>query len=95
MKPALKITAHLAVGLAAFFLIAGTGIAVLGYALNGIGNQNPDLDWLHLYSPYNWAFGNQPLLNGVDWGAVGLLGGIGLLLVALAVVGLNRRDVSV
>ena len=76
-------------------LIAGTGIAVLGYVLNAIGNQNPDLDWLHRYSPYNWAFGNQPLLNGVDWGAVGLLAGIGVLLVALAVVGLNRRDVSV
>ena len=76
-------------------LIAGTAIAVLGYAFNGIGNQNPDLDWLHRYSPYNWAFGNQPLLNGVDWGAVALLGGIGLLLVALAVVGLNRRDISV
>ncbi|WP_241976035.1 MULTISPECIES: ABC transporter permease subunit [Cryobacterium] len=75
-------------------LVAGSGIAVLGYALNGIGNQNPDLEWLHRYSPYNWAFGDQPLLDGVDWGAVALLSGLSLLLVALAVVGLNRRDIS-
>jgi ABC-2 type transport system permease protein len=76
-------------------LVAGSAVAVLGYVFNGIGNQNADLAWLLRYSPYNWAFGNQPLVNGVDWGAAGLLAGISLLLVALAVVGLNRRDVAV
>ncbi len=42
--------------------------------------------------PWYYYDASQPVLNGVDWGHVGvLLVGIGALL-ALAVVGVNRRD---
>jgi len=76
-------------------LAAGAALAVLGYTVNAIGNQSADLDWLHRFSPYHWAYGNQPLINGADWGAVALLAGFSAALIALAVLGLNRRDAAV
>lgn len=75
-------------------LAAGAALAVLGYTLNAIGNQSSELDWLHRFSPYHWAYGNQPLVNGPDWAAAALLAGCSAVLVAFAVVGLNRRDVA-
>lgn len=76
-------------------LAAGAALAVLGYTFNAIGNQSAGLDWLHRLSPYHWAYGGQPLINGADWGAVALLVGFSAALVALAVFGLNRRDTAV
>ncbi|WP_150307764.1 ABC transporter permease subunit [Planctomonas psychrotolerans] len=77
-----------------FATAAGAGVAVLGYALNAIANQSEDLDPLHAWSPYHWAYGARPLADGVDWGGLGLLYGISAALVLLAVVALNRRDVT-
>lgn len=74
---------------------AGAGIAVISYALNAVASQGRDLEWLHRYSPYAWAFGNSPLTDGADWGGLALLYGGDILLVALAVVGLGRRDVGI
>lgn len=74
-------------------IAAGAAVAVLGYAFNAIGNQNPDLEWLHAISPYYWAYGESPLLNGVDAPAAALLVGVGAVCIALAVVALRRRDV--
>lgn len=71
----------------------GAGVAVLGYALNAIGNQNPDLDWVPTFSPYDWAFGDRPLSDGVDWAGLGLLAGVSALAIAIAVGALQRRDV--
>lgn len=76
-------------------IVAGAAVAVLGYALNALGNQGDNLEWMYTFSPYHWAYGNQPLVNGADWGGFGLLAGLSVALVALALVGLNRRDVSV
>lgn len=82
-------------GRKSFALGAGTAVPVLGYALNAVANQSEDLDGLHAYSPYAWAFGNTPLADGADWGGLGLLYGFSALLVLVAVVALNRRDVGV
>lgn len=73
---------------------AGAAIAVLGYALNAVANQSEDLDGLHAWSPYHWAYGNSPLANGADWGALGLLYGVSALLTLIAVVALSRRDLK-
>ena len=72
---------------------AGATVAVLGYALNAVGNQSPDLAWLRGISPFDWAYGAAPLRDGVDWGGLGLLYGFSVLVIAAAVVGLRRRDV--
>lgn len=73
---------------------AGAGIAVVGYALNAVANQSEDLDWLHNWSPYNWAYGNSPLADGADWGGLTLLYGVSAALVLIAVVALDRRDLK-
>ncbi len=76
-----------------FATAAGAGIAVIGYALNAIANQVADLEGLRTFSPYAWAFGADPLAEGVDWGGLALLGGASLLSAAIGVAALRRRDV--
>ncbi|HEU4808313.1 MAG TPA: ABC transporter permease subunit [Homoserinimonas sp.] len=73
---------------------AGSGIAVLAYTVNAVANQSEDLDALHKWSPYHWAYGNSPLANGVDWGGLALLYGVSAALIVIAVVALNRRDLK-
>lgn len=73
-------------------LAAAAGIAVIGYALNAVANQVAALEWLHLLSPYAWAFHQPPLVEGVSIVGVGGLWGVSALFIAGAVVALQRRD---
>jgi ABC-2 type transport system permease protein len=84
------LTAHRGIALG-----AGAGVAVASYAINAVASQTADLDWLHRFSPYTWAFGGAPLSDGADWGGLALLYGAVVLLLALSVFGLRRRDVGV
>lgn len=77
-----------------FATSAGAGIAVVGYALNAVANQSSDLDWLHRYSPYAWAFHGSPLVGGADWPGLGLLYGLSLLFIVVAIAAMRRRDVA-
>lgn len=72
---------------------AGAAVAVLGYAFDAVGKMNDGLEWLRNLSPFAWAYGFEPLANGVDWGGLGLLWGVSALLVAVAAWALSRRDV--
>jgi len=81
-------------GRRAYATSAAAGIAVLGYALNAIANQSADLDWLHSWSPYGWAYAELPLQNGADWPGLALLYGASVALTAVATLALNRRDLS-
>jgi ABC-2 type transport system permease protein len=72
---------------------AGAGISVAGYALNALGNQSADLSWLHAMSPYDWAFGADPLANGFA-GHIGFLYLLTVVAVIAATVGFRRRDVG-
>ncbi len=72
----------------------GAGIAVLGYVFNAIANQVVDAEWLRAISPYSWAYHAQPLMEGADWGGLGLLWGLALVLVAGATLVLRRRDIA-
>ena len=71
----------------------GAGVAVTGYLLQAIANNSEDLDGLRVLSPFDWAFGEAPLANGMDWIGLAMLWGGSALLIALATVGLARRDV--
>ncbi len=73
---------------------AAAGVAVLGYALNALANQNPDLEWLHALSPYFWAYGAEPLANGFD-PLMGLLYAVSAVALTVAVIAFRRRDVAV
>lgn len=72
---------------------AGAGVAVYGFVVNAVANQSEDLDPIRVASPYDWAYGNSPLINGFDWRGLGLLWGISALLVLVATLSLRRRDV--
>jgi ABC-2 type transport system permease protein len=73
---------------------AAAAIALFGYVLNSLGNQSPDLEWLHTISPYHWAFGNSPLREGADWGALGLIYGSAAVVLVIGGIVFNRRDVA-
>ena len=73
---------------------AAAGVAVAGYALNAVANQNPDLEVLHRVSPYHWAFGARPLADGADWAGLAGLYGAALLLFVVAALALDRRDIG-
>jgi len=74
---------------------AGAGIAVVGYVLNALGNQSEDVEWLHRFSPYSWAWDENPLAVGADWGALALLYGLSLLLLVAGWLVFRRRDVAI
>lgn len=73
---------------------AGAGVAVMGYAFNALGNQSTELEWLHAISPYHWAFGINPLENGID-PSVWLLYAVAVAASLVAVLAFQRRDVGV
>lgn len=73
----------------------GAGVAVWGYVFNALGNQSLELAWLHALSPYYWAYGRSPLLNGVDWLAATGIFGISIFFIAVSAFALRRRDIGV
>lgn len=77
-----------------FGLAAGAAVGVLGYVFNAVGRQSRDVEWLLDFSPYNWAYGNNPVANGADWAAAAWLWGLSAALVALSAIALSRRDVG-
>ncbi|GAA1495607.1 ABC transporter permease subunit [Paeniglutamicibacter kerguelensis] len=77
-----------------FGIIAGTAIAVVGYVFNALGNQSQDLQWLHNFSPYYWAYGQSPLVSGVPWASVAGLGALSLLFIVVSVLALRHRDIG-
>lgn len=82
------------VGRAGIAVGVGAAIGVGGYALNALGNQNPDLEWLHALSPYFWAFGAEPLADGLD-PLMAAPFGVSAAALVLGVLAFRRRDVGV
>ncbi|RKR75236.1 ABC transporter permease subunit [Frondihabitans australicus] len=75
-------------------LAAGAIVAAGGYALNGIGNDSSGVAWVYRFSPYHWAYGGEPLATGaVGMGAWGLAL-FAVVLLAIGVVRLLRRDLG-
>lgn len=73
---------------------AGAGVGVLGYVFHAVGRQSDEVEWLLNLSPYHWAYGNFPVVNGADWAAAAWLWGISAGLVVLAALAVSRRDVG-
>ena len=72
---------------------AGAGIAVIGYVFEAVAKTSDRLDWLGHISPFAWAFGNDPLANGFDWGGLGLLWAVCIILLGMTIWALSRRDI--
>ena len=74
---------------------AGASVAVIGYVFNALGNQSSDLEWLHTFSPYSWAYAHDPLSAGANTGTIVLFFGLSLILAAITAFVLRRRDIGV
>lgn len=73
---------------------AGIGLALAAFLLNALA---PMADWLEPWqkaSPFEWALGNNPLLNGMDWGMAALMLGVAVVLVVVADVLYHRQDIG-
>jgi ABC-2 type transport system permease protein len=68
------------------------GVAVLAFLVNGFAPLVDALDWLKYLSPFYWYTGDDPLTNGFDVTGIVVLLVATVVLVALAVVGIRRRD---
>ena len=91
------------IGAVALALAAATGrralasagaasFAVFGFFVNGFAPLVHAVDWLKYLSIFHYYDGDDPLTNGVDAGQLAVLATTTIVLVALAVVGMRRRD---
>ena len=70
------------------------GLALGAFLLNALA---PMADWLEPWqkaSPFNWALGDNPLVNGVDAVMAGVLAVAAIALVVIAHVAYRRRDIG-
>jgi ABC-2 type transport system permease protein len=92
-----------AIGALALALAAATGrravatggaaaFAVAGFLINGFAPLVHGIAWLRFVSPFHYSAGHDPLGRGIDAGDLAVLAAASLLLTAIAVVRLERRD---
>jgi ABC-2 type transport system permease protein len=74
---------------------AGAGVAVFGFAANGILPQVDGLEWIDNLSPFQWLNGSTPLENGIDVADVALMAALSVALVAIGTWAFDRRDIAV
>ena len=67
-----------------------SSLAAAGYFAYTMGSNVAN--WLPSLSPFSWAFAGDPLNVGFDWAGIGLLAGITLLLLGVATIAFERRD---
>jgi ABC-2 type transport system permease protein len=93
----------LATGSVALALGAGTGrpslanggaaaVAILGWLVNSFAPLVHAISWLKYFSLFYYYAGHDPLARGVDVSGLVVLGLVSLTLTAVAVIGLDRRD---
>lgn len=73
---------------------AGVGLALAAFLLNALA---PMADWLEPWqkaSPFQWALGDNPLLNGMDWPMACLLLAASVALVVVADLAYHRHDIG-
>ena len=73
---------------------SGVSAGVLAISFFAVGLLPLIEGWENLARLFPWYYfaGSDPLLNGVDWGHLAVLGGACVALFAIAFVGVNRRD---
>ncbi|MGO9959207.1 MAG: ABC transporter permease subunit [Solirubrobacteraceae bacterium] len=92
-----------ATGAVALALGAGTGnkslatgiaaaVAILGWLINSLAPLVSAISWLKYLAPYYYYAGHDPLTHGADIPGLIVLGALTLLLTAVAMVGIERRD---
>jgi ABC-2 type transport system permease protein len=92
-----------ATGALAIALGAGTGrrslaaggagaVAILGWLINSFAPLVSALEWLKYLSPFYYYSGHDPLTHGVDVVGLVVLGVVTVVLTALGMIAIGRRD---
>jgi beta-exotoxin I transport system permease protein len=68
------------------------GVAILGWLINSFAPLVSALDWLKYLSPFYYYAGHDPLTQGVDVTGLIVLGVVSVVLTALGMIGIQRRD---
>ena len=68
-------------------------VATLSWIIDGLARSVSWLQPAQDFSPYHQAYGASPLLHGIPWGGWAVLVAITAALVAISIIGLNRRDI--
>ncbi|MCK5246111.1 ABC transporter permease subunit, partial [Candidatus Bipolaricaulota bacterium] len=73
---------------------ASTGLMVLSWFAVGVLPLVEGVEELVKAFPWYYFTGSDPLLNGIDWGHIGILSAACAVLAVGAVAGVNRRDLK-
>jgi ABC-2 type transport system permease protein len=68
------------------------GVAIVGWLINGFAPLLSAIAWLKYLSIFYYYAGHDPLARGVDVGGLIVLGALAVLLTALGMAGIERRD---
>lgn len=71
-----------------------TGIAVISFIIQLVGQSVPSLHTAQKASPFYWAEASRILLHGFDWLRSGVLFGLALLVLLLAIRSFEGRDIA-
>ncbi len=82
-------------GRRAVALAVTAALAFFGYISNTVLADTAVGGFFESISPFHWAYGHTPLVNGFGAGGLALLVGLAALLVAAADQAFDRRDVGV
>lgn len=70
-------------------------VGVVSFVVDGFAPTVPGLEWAQNLSAFFWAVGHEPLTTGWDLAGLGVVLGASVLLVLVAVVAYERRDLRV
>jgi ABC-2 type transport system permease protein len=70
------------------------GVMVLGLLAVGMLPLTENLAWVARFFPWYYFAGSEPISNGVDWAHIAILTGASAVLVVVAYLGVNRRDLK-
>lgn len=69
-----------------------SGVGIVGWLINGFAPLVGGIAWLKYLSPFYYYAGHDPLTRGIDVIDLVVLGGVALILTALAMEAFERRD---
>lgn len=81
-----------ATGRTGIAIFGTTGLALVAFVANGLLPFSENLSGLVRWQPFYYYLTSDPLMNGMDWGHGAVLTTLIVVLVALAVVLFQRRD---
>lgn len=68
------------------------GVGVVTFVANGFLPFSESFDWLVKWQPFYYYLSSDPMNTGMDWGHAAVLGGAFIVLVVVAGVTFQRRD---